>query len=308
MSDARPLTKNIHIPTELIDKIINLKIENSPMAHADAESLSVSHPQFQDRAQAVLIADIYISHCYYCHHPIRFFTHASHLIRHVHMIHILGDKDQWEDQFPVIITMLTTGERCATKIVLEKVDIGDLLALRTNWENFMDTTISDSVFIFNQCLQWVKELRNLQSLTFTWDHPNICQQDVVHSIPSLLPPLDALVYHPESGIVNILVNERFSACIYGLCRRLSSLQITTSSSNISGVNMTLLVCQTTLESLDIHIMGWRLNHSPPCFFLRGYTLLQSLTFWASERYAARITSSLDSVAVDNILTSSMSIW
>ncbi|KAK0448209.1 hypothetical protein EV421DRAFT_1900852 [Armillaria borealis] len=292
MADTRSPPKTMHIPTELTDEIINLALDNSPTAHADAGNLSLSHHQFRMRAQAVLIADINISHWSHRRNPIRFFTHSPHLIPYVHTIRIISDKDQWEDQFPAIITMLTTGEGHITKIVLENVSIP-----------FVDVTISNCLFTFSHCFQWLKELSNLQTLTFPREDPSICCQDPSTSIPMPIPCLINFTYHPDANPINIMADDRFSVCTSGLCHSLSHLQITVNKSNIKGVNAVLLICQMTLESLELRIMGWPLNHSLPCFFLRGYTSLQSLTFTATEHYTARITSSLDSLAVGNILTS-----
>ncbi|KAK0431614.1 hypothetical protein EV421DRAFT_1911707 [Armillaria borealis] len=303
MADTRSPPKTMHIPTELTDEIIDLVLDNSPMVHADAGNLSLSHHQFRMRAQAVLIADINISHRSHRRNPIQFFTHSPHLIPYMRMIRIISDKDQWEDQFPAIITMLTTGKGHATKIVLENVSICQLLEVEANWEAFVDATISDCLFTFSHCFQWLKELSNLQTLTFPHEDPSICCQDPSTSIPTPIPRLINFTYHPDANPINIMADDRFSVCASALCHSLSHLQITANKSNIKGVNAVLLICQTTLESLELCIMGWPLNCSLPCFFLRGYTSLQSLTFTTTEHYTARITSSLDSLAVGNILTS-----
>ncbi|PBK66571.1 hypothetical protein ARMSODRAFT_977480 [Armillaria solidipes] len=255
MADTRPPPKTMHIPTELTDEIIDLALDNSPTAHADARNLSLSHHQFRMRAQAVLIADINISHRSHRRNPIWFFTHSPHLIPYVRTIRILGDKDQWEDQFPAIITMLTTGEGRATKIVLENVSIRQLIEVEANWEAFVDATISDCLFTFSHCFQWLKELSNLQTLTFPREHPSICCQDPSTSIPTPIPRLINFTYHPDANPINIMGDDRFSVCASGLCHSLSHLQITANKSNIKGVNTVLLICQTTLESLELRIMG-----------------------------------------------------
>ncbi|SJL14188.1 uncharacterized protein ARMOST_17643 [Armillaria ostoyae] len=266
MADTHSPSKTMHIPTELMDEIIDLALDNSPTAHADARNLSLSHHQFRMRAQAVLIADINISHRSHRRNLIRFFYALS-------APHTLP-----------IITMLTTGEGHATKIVLENVSIRQLLEVEANWEAFVDATIRDCLFTFSHCF-------------------HICCQDPSTLIPTPIPRLINFTYHPDANPINVMADDRFSVCASGLCHSLSHLQITVNKSNIKGVNAVLLICQTTLESLELRIMGWPLNHSLPCFFLRGYTSLQSLTFTATEHYTARITSSLDSLAVGNILTS-----
>ncbi|KAK0431156.1 hypothetical protein EV421DRAFT_1743363 [Armillaria borealis] len=256
----------MHIPTELTDEIIDLALDNSPTVHADARNLSLSHHQFWMHVQAMLIADINISHWSHCRNPIRFFTHSPHLIPYVRTIHILGDKDQWEDQFPAIITMLTTGEGHATNIVLENVSIRQLIEVKANWEAFVDATISNCLFTFSHCFQWLKELSNLQTLTFPHEHPSICCQDPSTSIPMPIPHLVNFTYHPDANPINIMGDDRFSVCTSGLCHSLSHLQITANKSNIKGVNAVLLICQMTLESLELRIMGSHWIHSPYATF------------------------------------------
>ncbi|SJL12738.1 uncharacterized protein ARMOST_16169 [Armillaria ostoyae] len=303
MSGVHPPTKSLRIPLELSDKIIDYALEGSPTVHTDAASLSLSHPQFQHRAQGVLIADIHISHRSRCRNPIRFFAHSPHLIPYVRTIRLRNDKDQWQDQFPVIITMLTTGEGHAKKIILEHVTVRELLEVGANWEPFLDATLSDCVFTFSHCFQWIKELQNLRTLTFSREHPSTCCQDLgtIESTP--LPFLDTLMYHPEASSINISVDKRFFGCVSGMCQRLRCLEITASESDINGVHGILDAGRATLESLKLRIMGWPSNRIPPCFLLRGCSSLQSLSFDVDEGYTARMTSSLDTLGVNNVLAS-----
>lgn len=136
MSGICPPTCHVHIPVELSDVIIDYALDDSPTAHVDAQSISLSHPQLRTCAQGVLVEDIYISHRTRRRNPLRFFTHAPHLILYVHTICLCGDKDQWQDQFPMIITMLSRGEGWTTRIVLEHVTIRELLEVGANWEPF----------------------------------------------------------------------------------------------------------------------------------------------------------------------------
>ncbi len=171
------------------------------------------------------------------------------------MICLCSDKDQWQDQFPMMITMLSRGEGWTTRIVLEHVTICELLEVGANWEPFLDATISDCVLSFTYCFQWIKELQNLKTLTFSHEHPSLCCRDVAPSLPTPIPCLDVFSYHPEASTINVLMDGEFINCVNTLCHNLRRLDITTSESDINGVYEILNVCKNTLEHLELRVIG-----------------------------------------------------
>ena len=207
-SDHPPMS-SLPIPVKLSDAIIDYALESSPTAHMDAKSLSLMHPQLWQHAQGSLVANVHISYHRQHRNPIRFFTHAPHLIPYVHIIHLSNDKAQWQDQFPAIITMLTTGEGNAKKIILKHITMQDLLEVGANWEPFLDATICDCLFTFTDCFQWIKELRNLKTLTFSCKHPSACIRDLAPIAVAPLLAINTLMCHPEASCINIVMDKDF---------------------------------------------------------------------------------------------------
>ncbi len=171
------------------------------------------------------------------------------------MIRLCGDKDQWQDQFPMIITMLLRGEGRTTQIVLEHVTICELLEVGANWEPFLDAMISDCILSFTYCFQWIKELRNLKTLTFPCKHPSLCCRDVAPVLLTPIPCLDVFSYHPEASTINVLTDGGFTNCVNVLCHKPHQLDITTSESDINGVYEILNICKNTLEHLELCVIG-----------------------------------------------------